>query len=329
VEFAFKEQPMSYVPIQFQRGLSMVEFIDRYVTEEKCSRALLAARWPKGFICPDCGGREHCLLEARGLYQCNRCHRQTSLKAGTIFHKSRLPLRKWFLAMHLLSQAKHSISILELKRQVGTCYSAAWMLKHKILQVMLEREKGRVLSERVEVDDAYMGGERHDGTSGRGTTGKIPFLAAVQTSTEENPDERRVLYIKVSVMKNFRSKTIRAWAKRSLAKTAIVFSDGMPAFNAIGKVVSHYKKVTMPGGWRSAKHPAFKWVNTVLGNLKGNVVGVTRWVSARHLPRYLAEFQWRFNRRFDLTTIFHRLLRSSVLTPPMPQKLLILAETCK
>ena len=85
----------------------------------------------------------------------------------------------------------------------------------------------------------------------------------------------------------------------------------------------------MEAGWRNSRHPAFKWVNTILGNLKGNILGVCRWISAKHLPRYLAEFQWRFNRRFDLEAILNRLLRSAALTPPMTQRLLVLAEVSR
>ena len=148
---------MVYNPMQFQHGLSLVKFIERYGTEDQCARALFKARWPKGFECPDCGCRNHCLLVKRRLYQCNTCHRQTSVTAGTIFHHTHLPLQEWFLAMHLLTQGKHSISALELKRQIGVSYETAWKVKHKLMQVMLEREKGRILSERVEADDAYMG----------------------------------------------------------------------------------------------------------------------------------------------------------------------------
>lgn len=320
---------MAYSPLQFQQGLSLVEFLERYGTEEKCAKALFQARWRRGFECPECGGREHCLLPARRLYQCNRCHHQTSLTAGTVFHGTHLPLRKWFLAMHLLTQGKHGISALELKRQIGVSFETAWNVKHKLLQVMLERENGRVLSQRVEVDDAYMGGERHGGKRGRGAEGKTPFIAAVQTSLDEPLSGRRVIYLKVQAVKDFKGKTVAAWAERSLAKTATVLTDGMSGFRAISARVKHHEVKEMEGGWRSAKHPAFHWVNTILGNLKGNILGVCRWVSAKHLPRYLAEFQWRFNRRFNLETILNRLLQAAVLTPPMPHWLLVLAETSR
>jgi len=81
----------------------------------------------------------------------------------------------------------------------------------------------------------------------------------------------------------------------------------------------------MPGGWRSGRHPSFRWVNTVLGNLKGNVRGVTRWVGRAHLDRYLAEFQYRFNRRFNMEAMLPRLLRAAVLTPAFPQPILKVA----
>lgn len=316
---------MTYSPNQFQRGLSLVEFQRRYGAEAKCVEALFASRWPEGFVCPGCGGRENCLLTSRRLYQCNTCHAQTSITAGTIFHGTRLPLGKWFLAMHLLTQCKHSVSAIELMRQIGVGYKTAWRVKHKLMQVMLEREVGRVLSGRVEVDDAYIGGERHDGTRGRGTSGKTPFLASVQTTPDGEPG-RRVLYVKLTKVRNFKGRTVKRWAKRSLASTSHVLTDGMTGFHGLGSVVAKHDRKVMPGGWHSAKHPAFKWVNTILGNLKGSLLGVCRWVSAKHLPRYLAEFAWRFNRRFDLASILLRLLRAATLTPPMPHHFLVLAE---
>lgn len=320
---------MVYSPTQFQKGLSLSAFLEQFGTEDRCALALFKARWPKGFECPECGGREYCLLASRRLYQCNGCHRQTSATAGTIFHKTHLPLTKWFLAMHLLTQGKHSVSALELKRQIGVSYETAWKVKHKLMQVMLEREMGRILSERIEADDAYMGGERHGGKRGRGSPGKAPMIAAVQTSPEEDPSERKVVYLKVQAVPDLKGRTIKRWATRSLARTATVLTDGMPSFNAISEVVEDHQPIVMEGGWRNSRHPAFKWVNTILGNLKGNILGVCRWISAKHLPRYLAEFQWRFNRRFGLEDILHRLLRAAALTPPMPQKLLVLAEVSR
>ena len=100
-----------------------------------------------------------------------------------------------------------------------------------------------------------MGGERHGGKRGRGAEGKTPFIAAVQTSRNENPAERKVVYLKVQTLNNFRGRSLKAWAKRNLARTSEVLSDGMPGFRTIGEVVQHHEMKEMPGGWRSATSP--------------------------------------------------------------------------
>ena len=111
--------------VQFQRGLGLREFMNRYGTVEQCEAALFAWRWPKGFICPECGHTGHCVLQCRRLFQCHVCGRQTSVTAGTIFAGSKLPLTVWFLAMHLLTQAKTGMSSLALSRQLGISQNSA------------------------------------------------------------------------------------------------------------------------------------------------------------------------------------------------------------
>lgn len=113
--------------VQFQKGLSEPEFERLYGSEEACRAALFAWRWPEGFVCPECGGTKHCVLETRGLYQCNKCHRQTSLIAGTIFASTKLPLTTWFRAMDHMTQTKQGISSIELGRRLGvTQTTASW-----------------------------------------------------------------------------------------------------------------------------------------------------------------------------------------------------------
>jgi ribosomal protein L37AE/L43A len=105
--------------VHFQKGLSLIEFNRRYGTDEQCHKALVAMRWPDGFACPHCQGRKHSYSSARRIFQCSACRVQTSVRAGTVFHKSRTPLVKWFLAIYLLTGAKNDIAALELARQLG------------------------------------------------------------------------------------------------------------------------------------------------------------------------------------------------------------------
>ena len=283
---------MVYSPTQFQKGLSLPAFLERYGTEGRCVLALFTAMWPEGFKCPECGEREYSVLEARGLYQCNACRRQTSVKVGTIFHKTHLPLTKWFLAMHLLTQGKHSMSALELKRKLGVSYETAWKVKHKLIQVMLEREKGRILSGRIEADDAYIGGGSHGGKRGLGAPGKAPMLAAVQTTPEEKLGNCKVSYLKVEAVADFRSRTIKRWAQGRLAGTATVLTDGMSSFTAIWEVAPDHQPYEMQGGWRNSRHPTFNWVNSILGNLKGNLVGACPATSPNSSGASIAASPW-------------------------------------
>ena len=163
--------------VQFQKGMSEAQFDGLYGTEALCHDALVRWRWPEGFECPDCNGRKHCVVKrnARILYQCNVCRKQTSVTAGTIFASRKLPLRLWFKAMYLMTQSKKGVSSIELGRRLGVTQTTAWTLKHKLAQVMIERNAAKRLKGDVQMDDAYIGGRR-SGTSGRGAAGKTPFV---------------------------------------------------------------------------------------------------------------------------------------------------------
>ena len=156
---------MARSSIQFQKGLSLPSFQRLYGTEEQCEAALEKARWPDGFRCPRCNGHEHGLVYGRRLkrYQCRSCGHQATLTAGTIMLATKLPLTTWFLAFYLIGQAKTGISSLELSRHLGVKYDTAWLLHNKILRAMADREEAYLLRGKIQMDDAYLGGERPGG----------------------------------------------------------------------------------------------------------------------------------------------------------------------
>ena len=307
--------------IQFQKGISLTQFLSLYGEERQCQEQFLQWRWPDGFICPHCGCTEHCTLKVRELFQCNRCHHQTSLTADTILEATKLPLKTWFLAMYLLTQNKNGISIMELSRQLGISYNAAWRMKHKLMQVMKERDDSKPLTGQVQVDDAYWGGERHGGKPGRGAPGKHPFIAAVQTNEENHP-----VYMRFSMLTSFRKKELKLWAKKHLAPGCYVVSDGLSGFKGIEEAGCQHSSIVTGGGYLSVTKEEFTWVNTMLGNVKNSLHGSYHSIHPKHLPRYLAEFCYRFNRRFDLKSMISRLGYMVARTSPMPEKLLKLAD---
>ena len=125
---------------QFRKGQNFPEFLGLYGTVLQCEQAVFAARWPQGFLCPGCGYHKSCQLRQRKVLQCIRCKQQVALTVGTLFDNTKLPLTSWFLAIYLLSQSKNGISAMDLKRQLGVSYNTAWMLQHKLMQPMRERD---------------------------------------------------------------------------------------------------------------------------------------------------------------------------------------------
>jgi hypothetical protein len=307
--------------VQFQRGMGLREFMGRYGTTQQCEQALFAWRWPRGFACPQCGQAGHCTLQSRKLVQCNGCRRQTSVTAGTIFAGSKLGLHVWFLAMYLITQAKNGISSLELSRQLAVSQNSAWLLKHKLMQAMLEREEARQLTGLVQIDDAYWGGRRRGYKRGRGTRGKTPFVAAVQTDSAGRPQR-----MSFNRLKGFRSREIARWSRARLARGTRVHSDGLACFAAVEQAGCTHKPTVMNGPGVARRRLALTWVDTMPGNVKNAIHGTYHAIRPKHLPRYLAEFSYRFNRRFDLAGMLSRLATAAANAPPMPYRLVTLAE---
>lgn len=312
--------------VQFQPGLSMPEFYERYGTEAKCRAAVQAARWPEGFVCPACGGAARTSFERGGLryWQCGGCERQCSLISGTLFEASKLPLTRWFLAMQLLTQAKNNVSALELRRQLGVSYRSAWLLKHKIMEAMRLCEQDRELDGRVEMDDAFLGGERSGGKAGRGSENKVPIVAAVQTTPDGHP------VVACLRQQAHTEEEVGVFAAHHLAPSATVVSDGLWCFRAIGLVGAEHERIVTGGGKAAVKLAQFKAVNILLGNLKTAITGTYHAFDfAKYAHRYLAEFQFRFNRRFNMKTLLPRLLAALVGAPPSSERVLRAAEVAR
>ena len=308
---------MARNPVQFQKGLSLSEFNGRYGREEQCHAALIEMRWPDGFICPKCGGRKHSYAKARRIFQCSACRTQTSVKAGTIFHKSRTPLIKWFLAIYLLTQSKNDIAALELARQLGVKWDTAWLIKQKLMETMRLRNRNYKLKGDVQLDDAYLGGEK-PGKRGRGAANKIPFVIAVETR-EDKP-----IYTQLRRVAGFTNTEIKAYAAANIEAGSHVATDGLACFAALTSAGMMHRPIVTGGG--RPDEPEFKWVNTGLGNIKSAIAGTCRAIRPGHAARYLAAYEYRFNRRFELDKMVERLAAAAAKTAPQPHSIISPAE---
>ena len=188
-------------------------------------------------------------------------------------------------------------------------------------QVMLERERSAPLDGRVEMDDAYLGGARSGGKRGRGSPGKTPFLAAVATTAEGKAHR-----VKLRRIKRFTKKAVKKLTARIVMPGAHVVTDGLGCFKAVEEAGCTHQAIVMRNGRKAGRHPAFRAVNTVLANIKTAITATFHAGASKHAPRRLAEFAYRFNRRYDLAAMILRLGYIAVRTPPMPCRLLKLAE---
>jgi hypothetical protein len=268
-------------------------------------------RWPDGFICPSCGANKHSYAAARRIFQCSACRAQTSVKAGTIFHKSKTPLTRWFLAIHLLTGAKNDIASLELARQLGVKWDTAWTIKQKLMEVMRQRNATYKLAGDVQIDDAYLGGER-PGKTGRGAGNKVPFVIAVATR------DGKPVHMQLRCVTGFTKAAMKSYGADNIAPGSLVVSDGLACFEGLSEA-GHMHVAFVTGGGRP-NDPRFKWVNVGLGNIKSAMTGTCRSCDPQHSARYLAAYEWRFNRRFDLAKNVDRLARVATRTKPKPYR---------
>ena len=300
--------------IQFQKGLSLAQFLAQYGTEAQCEEHLKRLRWPHTYCCPKCHHRCASLFRRHSqlYWQCKHCQYQCSLRAGTLMQHSHLLLSTWFLAIYLVTQSKNNLAALALRRQLGISWHAAWLLKHKLMEAMRQREASSPLQGDVQVDDAYLGGKKHGDPGGR--TNKTPFVAAVQMN------EGRPQRVRFDVVAGFSLDSMRCWAEQALAPGSHIVSDGLAGFHVFERMGFEHTVYVTSKAQAGEQVQALRWLNVVLSNLKTALSGTHHaFKFAKYAARYLAQAQYRFNRRADLAAMVPRLAVAVMQTKPCPR----------
>jgi DNA-directed RNA polymerase subunit RPC12/RpoP len=315
------ESEMSQNKVQFQRGMSLEAFLAEYGTEEQCIQSLFKMRFPKGYECGECGRKEYKIERKGRMLSCSYCYYRTFLTAGTIFENTKLPLKKWFLSMYLLTKDKQGISALQLMRDIDVCYETAWSVKQKLMVVMAERIQEKKLEDEAVADDLYIGGKLPGGKCGRGSENKIPVVMAVSLTVDGKPDQ-----MNLRVVSGFSGEALKDWAEKNLARGLHLYTDGLACFTAVKDAGIHHHPTVMSHDPKQQDQGCFQWINTIMGNVKTALSGTYHHMSEKYLSRYLAEFEYRFNRRYDLKQLFPRLLYIATHTLPCPESLLTLSS---
>lgn len=286
------------------RLLTFFEYQKQFPTEEDCFNYLVNLRWPHGFVCPKCGGSEYYMLSKDKLFQCKQCRHQTSATAGTVFHRLRQPLLTLFLAVYFISTSKKGMSAMELRRKLGIPgYKTAWLLMQKIRRAMASSGKW-LLTTMVEVDETYIGGYR-EGRRGRGAEGKTLVAIAVET----NGSTMGRAYLKT--IDSFTKADLKKFVGDHVAKGSRVATDSLKSYSFLNNDYDHTPVTKKIYGKKSDMLPK---VHLVVANLKTWLTGTYNCLPAKHLQKYLDEFTFRFNRRWNLENIFDKLLVRCVHT---------------
>ena len=284
--------------------LSFFEYQEQFSDEEDCFKYLFRLRWPNGFVCPKCGGSEYYMIYKHKRFQCKQCRHQTSVTAGTVFHRSHQPLRILFMAVYLIATSKKGLSAMELRRKLGiNGYKTAWLLMQKIRTAMASSGKF-LLTRMVEIDETYIGGHR-EGPRGRGAKDKTLVAIAVET----NGSTMGRAYLKT--INSLTMTELEQFVKDHVARATKVSTDGHKSY---GSLNNDYVHIPVKNSKACSKSDVLPKVHIVVANLKMWLRGTYNCLPAKHLQRYLDEFVFRFNRRWNLENIFDKLLVRCVNT---------------
>ena len=279
--------------------------------DDACVAFLAKLRWPEGFICPACKQASIPWNANRDRLICPICRHQTSVTAGTIFDKTRTPLKTWFEAAWHVSTAKSGMSAKTLERTIGTSYKVAWMMLHRFRVAMVNNERSQ-LSGIVEVDESFVGGETHGGKRGRGT-GKSIVVIAVEIKQPKGFGRVRMRHIPDSS-----GDSLVPFICDMIAPGSVVRTDGWKGYNSVTDH-GYQREIIVQSSSGDPAHVSMPGVHRIASLLKRWILGTHQGsVLPLHLQSYLEEFTFRFNRRTSRSRglVFRRLIEQAVITKP-------------
>lgn len=301
---------MSY---QRMKAVKISEEID---TEEKARQWVWKSRFGgKDFICPQCEGESFWQHQSRPeVRECDYCRKQIRLRAGTIFEKSKTPILTWLRAIGLVMQGKRGISALELQRQLGMpSYDTIWKMLHKIRESLRQRDENYHLKGIVELDGAVFGK--------RDKENQAEVLVAVESKDwvdEKGRKKEKAGFAKVKVAAETKWEA-QYFVNQAIQKDSMVNTDASPSLRSLENVDVDYQ--VMANDPKALEH-WLPWVHKFISNAKAWIIGTHHGVDAKYLGRYLSEYTYRFNRRHDPDSLFHRALTACTLAKPITAQVL-------
>lgn len=312
--------------------MNLIEFSRRFGTEQQCEAHFIRHRMEKGVVCKKCQGTEQYWLSGKKQFQCARCEFRTTLRSGTALQWTKLPFQYWYTAMFLMTFTKKGLSALELQRQLGhKRYEPLWSMMQKIRLLMAKRSELYKLKEVVEADVAFFETTMQPDRSkkriekgkmprGKGSPRTSPVLVVAESlpgkvmkhnKAGRNPQCRKLRYIHLQKLDNYQAEHLLKQVGKTVDVVhSKIITDKGTEMSAISRVVLQHEKVlSTPENNDTHLH----WVNVVIANAKNAILGIYHRVSNKYLQNYLAEFEYKVNRRLFGHDTFERLMNIAVL----------------
>jgi len=300
--------------------MSLINFTEQFPDESSCKQKFKEYRDHVGVVCAKCGGKDHYWKKDKEQYECKSCKTRTTLKSGTVMHKSKLPFRYWFITMHLLTATKKGFSAKEIQRQLGhKRYHPIWHMVHKLRQSMGKRDGEYILAGRIELDEGYFATEIPNNEKdkplkrGRGSQKKSKVLVMAESEFVESPKKgqkpKRVGYLKMKVIEDLKSETINELVDSLANEASQVDTDDSTSYVDLKKYIPIHNSQVIP---KEKVGEILPWVHIAISNAKRHLLNSYHNIKPEFLQNYLDEFCYKFNRRYFGEAIFNRLLVTAV-----------------
>lgn len=272
---------------------SLFDLMAAFPDEQSCVDHLREIRWRDGEFCPHCGGNRVYHFTDRKTFKCGDCKQRFSIKVGTIFEDTKLPLQKWFMAIWLITNHPKGIASTTLAKDLKITQKTAWFVLHRLRHAATTKSFNAPLSGTVEADTTYVGGkeknkhakDRKGGT--QGGAGKDIVLGIIERDGE----------LRAGHVENGKGSTLKGEIRENVEAGSSVMTDEDRAFEGLDKDYDHAAVNHSAGEYvRGDVHT--NGIESVWALLKRQIIGIHHWVSSKHLDRYVQEMSWRFNRRY-------------------------------